>query len=234
MSAFSGGFDKVNGAALAGEFLSGSMVFYTIQTLVPMFQTNVSTPVQYLYTQQGYSTWQSVTVIDGTGTSQTYNTQSAYQDAYNQQANFDYMVKAFSTRANPVILNITQASVSNPAASTYTGYSYQTGFGSSFTGVYNVNTVTFSTERGSLWLVSGSAAIGSGVSPGPDSNAGGYQLLDTLAAVPNGVIVDLATPVLNTSYVGFIVSTAQTGFGGSPANFINTIATVSATYNSAP
>jgi hypothetical protein len=212
MSAFTGGFDKVNGASLAGEFLTGTMNYYTVASLVPMAQTNVTTPVAYLYTQQGYSVWQPVTVYDGNNVAQTYNTQSAYQDAYNQQANLDYLVKAFATRANPVALSVTTVVNANPSTIGLTGYSYSTNFGSGYSSSTNVTSVKFATERGSLWLVSGTTT-------GLDDNVDGYQLLDTLQAIPQGVVQDLSTPVLNTSYVNF--ETLNT-------TYRNTIAIVSA------
>ena len=178
--------DQVNGNSRAGEFLTGNMDFFTVDTLVPMAQTNVTTPVALLYTQQGYSTWQAVTVIDGAGTSQTYSTQDDYQDAYNKQANLDLLVRLFAQRANPVAISVNAATDGNPSTTTYTGFAASTHFGSNYSSSMTVTTVKFATEKTSLWLAT--AATDSAT-----PNTDGYQLLAAL----NGITVaDLATPVL--------------------------------------
>ena len=194
MSYNTGTNDKVNGGVQAGEFLTGNMDFFTVKTVVPMAQTNVTTPVAYLYTQQGYTTWQSVTVINGAGTPVTYSTQASYEDALVKQANLNLLIQLFATRANPVAISVSTAS-ENPYDGTYTGFLNATNLGSDFDGTYTVTTVKLATEKTLLWNVSSAA----------DSNENGYQLLDVL----NGVAVqDLATPVGVTE---FVVSGSDTG-----------------------
>lgn len=184
----------VNGGAKAGEFVAGNIEFFTVSTIVPMAQTNVTTPVALLYTQQGYSTWQTVSVVDGAGTVQTYATQATYQDALVKQQNLDMLVRLFSLRATPLAVSVSTAASTNPAAFGATGYSYSTNFGSGYTvNPTTVCTVKFMTDKTGLWLVSGSAA-------GADTNAVGYQFLDAIQGV---VVQDLATPVLNTGYLLF-------------------------------
>ena len=198
--------DQVNGGVHAGDFLTGKMDFFTIATVIPVAQTNVTTPVSYLYTQQGYSTWQPVTVtasVNGVPTAITYSTQSDYLDALKKQQNLDLLIRTFAQRANPVALSVTAvASVSNPAAMSLSGYSYSGNMGSAYSGTYTVNYVRFATEKsgteymtsgatiGGLWLVSGSTA-------GADTNAIGYQLLDALQGV---TVQDLASPILANGY----------------------------------
>ena len=200
--------DQVNGNSRAGEFLTGNMDFFTVATLVPMAQTNVTTPVALLYTQQGYSTWQAVTVIDGAGTSQTYSTQADYQDAYNKQANMDLLIRLFATRANIVMISVSAASDSNPASTTYTGYLNSTHFGSAYSSTKTVTTVKFATEKSGLWNVSSAT----------DSNDNGYQFLTALDGI---AIADTATPTLNHSgAVTFISATSN----GDYSTYRNTIA----------
>ncbi len=194
MSTFTGTNDLVNGGTKGGDFFAGKTDFFTIATIIPMAQTNVTTPVSLLYTQQGYSTWQSVSVTDGAGTVQTYASQSAYQDALVKQQNLDLLVRLFATRVSPIAMSVTVGSSTNPAAIGLTGYSYSTNFGSGYTtNPTPVTYVKFMTDKTGMWLVSGSAA-------GADTNAVGYQLLDTLQGV---VVQDLATPVLNSSFLFF-------------------------------
>ena len=198
MSYNTGTNDQVNGGVHAGEFLTGKMNFFTIKTVVPMAQTNVTTPVAYLYTQQGYSTWQPVTVINGDGTPVTYSTQASYVDALKKQANLNLLLQLFATRANPVAISVSAAS-ENPNSSTYTGFFNATNLGSDFNGTYTVTTVKIATEKTLLWNVSAAA----------ESNELGYQLLAELEGV---AVQDLATPVG--------VSTFVTGSGSAARNVI--------------
>jgi hypothetical protein len=185
-----GSNNQVNGSSRAGEFLTGNMDFYTVVTLVPCDQTNVVTPVAYLYTQQGYSTWQTVSVVDGTGTSQTYSTQASYTDALTKQDNLNKLIRLFSTRANPVAVSVSTTTLANPHTTTlFSGYSYASVFGTAYATSLTAYVVKFATEKTSTWLVSGSTA-------GTDSNDVGYQLLDTFQGVS---VTDLATPVLATT-----------------------------------
>jgi len=200
--------DQVNGGGHAGEFLTGNMDFYTIATIVPVAQTNVTTPVNFLYTQQGYSTWQPVTVtaiVNGVPTPVTYSNQSDYQDALIKQQNLDLLTRLFAQRANPVAISVTAVSTSGPASLGLSNYSYSGNFGSAYSGTSTVNYVRFATEKsgteyltngatvGGLWLVSGTTA-------GADTNDVGYQLLDALQGV---TIQDLASPALQNSYTTF-------------------------------
>ena len=186
MSAYTGTNNRVNGGALAGEHLTGNIDYFTVVTIVPMDQTNVDTPVSYLYTQQGYSTWQSVSVIDGYGVSQTYATQAAYQDAYNKQANLNLLMQLFATRANPVVVSVSTATVDNPRTSTlWAGFSNDTVLGTAYTSSSTITTVKFMTEKTLLWLVS---------EPEVDNNTDGYELLGALQGI---TVLDLATPVLS-------------------------------------
>lgn len=187
MSYNTGVNDKVNGGVQAGEFLTGNMDFFTIKTVVPMAQTNVTTPVALLYTQQGYSTWQPVTVVDGAGTAVTYNTQASYVDALKKQANLNLLLQLFATRANPVAVSVSSAS-ENPNTSTYAGFQNATNLGSDYNGTYTVTTVKLATEKTLLWNVSTAA----------DSNDNGYQFLTAIDGV---AVQDLASPVGTSAFV---------------------------------
>ena len=181
MSYNTGTNDKVNGGVHAGEFLTGKMDFYTVKTVVPMAQTNVTTPVAYLYTQQGYTTWQPVTVIDGSGSPVTYSTQASYENALKKQNNLNLLIQLFATRANPVAISVSSTS-ENPNSSTYAGYLNARNLGSDFNGTYTVTTVKLATEKTLLWNVSTAA----------ESNELGYQFLAALEGV---AVQDLSTPV---------------------------------------
>lgn len=186
--------DKVNGEVQAGEFLTGNMDFYTVATLVPMAQTNVTTPVSSLYTQQGYSTWQNVVVTDGSGTAVTYSTQASYEDALAKQANLDLLLQVFAQRVNAVAISVSAQTVANPFTTTlFAGYSNDVVFGSAYTTSSTVTTVKIATEKTGQWNVSAVA----------ESNANGYQLLTALQGL---AVTDVAANVLTTNV--FEVSSA--------------------------
>lgn len=170
MSTYVGSNNKVNGSTNSGEFLTGNMDFFSIATLVPMAATNVTTPVSQLYTQQGYTTWQPVTVTDGAGVEQTYSTQASYEDALAKQANLNLLLQVFSQRANPVAISVSAATVSNPSTATYSGYLNGTSFGDDYSSSMTVTTVKIATEKTGYWNVSAAA----------ESNDDGYQLLTAL------------------------------------------------------
>ena len=133
--------DKVHGGVHGGEFLTGKMDFFTIDTLVSLDQTNVDTPSADLY-QISASVWTPVTITDGHGVALTYNNKSDYDDAYDMQQNLNKVLAAFAIRANPVMVSV---SVSN--------YSVTGVFGGNFTGNADVAQINLATEKSGLWLV---------------------------------------------------------------------------------
>jgi hypothetical protein len=241
----SGTNNRVNGGALGGNFLTGSMDFFTIATLVPCFQTNVDTPINLLYTQQGYSTWQTVTVVDGTGTARTYSSAAQYQDAYTKQVNLNVLQQLFAQNVNPVAVSVNYATASNPNAiglaavqlNASTNYSYSANFGSGYTDPQTVYYIKFITERSGYWYVSGSTVD----SANWDSNSTGYQFLDALnSATAAGVnVYDLQTPVLDgTTTSGTITSLSNQTvnvnvnyFEVAPGATLNTVAYVATLAN---
>ena len=241
----SGSYNRVNGGVLGGNFLTGSMDFFTIATVVPCFQTNVDTPINLLYTQQGYSTWQPVTVVDGTGTAQTYNTAALYQDAYTKQVNLNLLQQLFSQNINPIAISVNYATSSNPSAialtatqlNAATNYSYSSNFGSDYGSSQTVYYVKFITEKTGYWYVSGSTVN----SASWDSNSTGYQFLDALndATTAGVTVYDLQTPVLSgTTTSGTISSlSSQTVnvnvnyFEVAPGATLNTVAYVATLAN---
>lgn len=194
--------DKVNGGVGAGEFLVGNMDFFTIATLVPMAQTNVETPVADLYTQQGYTTWQPVTVIDGSGTAQTYSTQAAYTDALAKQANLDLLLQLFAQNVNPVAISLSTVTAANPSTTTaFAGYLNGTTFGDNYTSSMTVTVVKIATEKTGYWNVSTAA----------ESNALGYQLLTALQGVTTQDVAagTISPDVFNTQADGTGTGTTE-------------------------
>lgn len=185
--------NKVHGGVHAGEFLTGNMDFFTIDTLVPVAQTNVDTLVADLY-QISSTVWSPVTVVDGSGTAVTYSTQATYEDAFKKQHNLNVLLGVFAQRANPVAIGIGTASVADPSA---------VGFGTTYASAKVVTTVNIATEKSGLWYT-GSEGNYAGTAA-DNTNLNGYLLEGAL----NGVAIqDLATPVITDPNV---VDTASAG-----------------------
>lgn len=166
--------DKVHGGVAAGEFLTGNMDFFTIATLVPMAQTNVETPVRDLYMQIGYTTWQDVTVVDGTGTPVTYTSEADYTAALELQANYNLLLQIFAQRANPVAISLTTITGQTPSTtSLFTGFQNAATFGSSYSSPQDIYVVKIATEKTILW----------NVAAGAETNEVGYQFQKALQGV---------------------------------------------------
>jgi hypothetical protein len=176
--------NKVNGGVKGGEFLTGKMDFFTIQTLVPVAQTNVTIPVADLY-QISSSVWSPVTVVDGNGTAVTYATQADYVVALQKQANFDTFLKVFGTRANPVAVSITIDDVADPAAA---------GFGGDYDSELPVASIHIATEKSGLWYADSQGNFGTAAN---ETNAFGYMLTSAL----EGVVVNNVGSVLDSAVI---------------------------------
>lgn len=190
--------DRVHGGIHGGEFLTGKMDFFTIETIVPMAQTNVETPVADLYPIG--TVWQSVTIVDGDGVPQTYASQAAYVAAWEKQQNLNTLLNTFALRANPVAVSIASASTD------VTGM-----FGSNYTGSMTVATVNIATEKSGLWYAASQGnfypGYGEPVISADDSNANGYLL----ASAMNNVAAYNVGSVLNNDF--FVDGGANQNFG---------------------
>jgi hypothetical protein len=186
--------DRVHGGVFAGEFLTGSMNFFSFATTVPVGSTNVDTPIQDLGNYQTYQNtniWTPVTVTNSYGGSTTYSTMSSYLDAFYQQKNLDDLIEVFATRANPVMVNVkTFPSVVNGAnvvGNTSTlwgemGYQTATGgniFGNGYSAGATVYIVSIATEHTLLWNASGNGNYQN--TPANNTNEYGYNILSNNA-----------------------------------------------------
>jgi hypothetical protein len=171
--------NQVNGDTQPGSFLSGQFDFFTISTTVPCFNTNVKAPLSAVLASLNVGTLsssKSYTVVDGTGTAQTYQMDADYTDALACQSNLDALVAVFSTRANPVMISVSASGTVAASGTTYT--------------------INIATEHNSLWLADLTKT---------DSNTVGYNFLGAngIAGVPAmdtaGVTVynSAFTPVAN-------------------------------------
>jgi hypothetical protein len=178
---------QVNGNTRAGEFLTGNMEFYTVWTMVPVTQTNVRSPLNDVLKALNATTLsstKSITVKNGSDTDVTYVTDETYEDALAKQSNLDALIRVFSIRANPVIVSVSSAAITDGnAANLHPGASNALTFGDNYSGARTEYTVRLVAEKANAWNVS--TAV--------ESNANGYQLLTALEGV---AVTDLDTPVV--------------------------------------
>ena len=186
------GQTNVNAGARAGEFLTSDLDFFTFVTTVPLFQTNVRTPLAAALKANNWtslSASRTITVVDGAGVSQTYTSDATYSDALAKQSNLDLFLQVWSTRANPVVVNVYSQSAADRDAVTFTGYSQATVFGTDFTGAGTIYTIKLMSEKSGAWFI---GSQGNFNTTANDTNTYGYQFLDAI----NGIaITELDTPV---------------------------------------
>lgn len=176
------GVQQANGVVSGGEFLTGNLNFVTVYTMVPMGATGVRLPLATVKQILGIAafageTWNGV----------VYANDAAYTDALAKQANLDLLTAVFATRANPVVVSVSTASLADgDAASLHPGASYAETFGVSYNGAQTEYIVKFVTEKSPAWIVSG-------VATGTESNTVGYQLLGALEGL---AVTDIAAGVI--------------------------------------
>lgn len=176
------GVQQANGVVSGGEFLTGNLNFVTVYTMVPMGATGVRLPLASVKQILGIATF-----AGETWNGVVYANDAAYTDALAKQANLDLLTAVFATRANPVVVSVSTASLSDgDAASLHVGASYAETFGSAYSGAQTEYVVKFVTEKSPAWIVSGTAT-------GTESNAAGYQLLGALEGL---AVTDIAAGVI--------------------------------------
>lgn len=212
--------NRVNGGGFQGTFLDKTMEFYTIATIVPLFNTNVDELPQDLYLNTAVTgTWSNVTVVDGTGNAQVYTTQQAYMDAWVKQTNLNIFINAFAGRTNPVAISVSNVQITGTQTASNTTVFGTSGvlfsfnnltvatqnFGVSYNSIgvagypSQINILRFATEKASTWLVDTVTA---------DSNANGFQLLGVNGLANNVTVYDTSVNVLQNST---FVTTITTG-----------------------
>lgn len=186
------GQTNVNAGVRAGEFLTSDLDFFTFVTAVPVFQTNVFTPLAQALKARNWTSLsgaRTITIVDGTNTEVTYSSDATYTDAYKKQQNLNTFLQVWSTRANPVVVNVYTQSATDRDGVTFTGYSDGTTFGTDYTGAGTIYTIKLMSEKSGAWYV---GSQGNFSVTADNTNQYGYQFL----AAINGVsIQDLDTPV---------------------------------------
>lgn len=211
------GVTDVNSGARGGEFLTGNLNYFTIKTVVPAYPTNVKAPLVEALKARNWTSLaasRAITVMDGNGATVTYDSDAEYTSAYNKQKNLDTMLNVFSSRANPVVVNVSAAISADPSAANAafaSGGVADDEFGATYnagdTAIYTINMVI---EKAGSWLVSG---VGAG------SNEAGYQLLNVLDGVPV-LSTTAATPAGPQDATGIAITVATGAFvvDGASAN----------------
>ncbi len=174
------GQTDVNAGARGGEFLTGSLNFYQIVTVVPCYPTNVKTPYQTAIKARNWTSLLSgsrtIIVKDGNGADVTYATEAEYTSAYNKQKNLDTLLSVFATRANPVVVSVSSAAIADGNGATILADGVNAvDFGSTYNGGRQGYYINIATERNPAWLVDETTV---------ESNTNGYQLMAALNGAP--------------------------------------------------
>lgn len=211
------GQTDVNSGARGGEFLVGNLNYITIKTVVPCYPTKVTAPLADALKARNFTSLAAsrvITVVDGNGAAVSYDTDAEYVSAYNKQRNLDTLLNVFSSRANPVVVNVSAVISADPSAATTafaSGGVAANNFGDTYdsanTAIYTISLVV---EKGGSWLVSG---VGAG------NNEDGYQLLNVLNGVPV-LSTTAATPAgpQDAAAIAITVATGAFVVAGDSAN----------------
>ena len=193
---------QVNGSSRAGEFLTGSLDYFTILTMVPCFPTQVKAPLNDVLRALNATTLSASKSVTVAGV--TYITDATYTDALAKQSNLDTLINVFSTRANPVVVNAYVVSTTTAGTRPYVGYSVDTTFGSDYDAVtQDLYTVKLVSEKSGSWFV---GAQGNFSTTADNTNQYGYLFLTALNGTP---ITDIAADaVLNATT--FVTTTGAT------------------------
>ena len=186
------GQTNVNGGSRGGEFLTGNLNFFQLVTVIPCFPTNVTAPLAQALKARNWtslSASRTITIVDGNGASQTYTSDTAYNDAAAKQANLTKLLNTFATRANPVIVAVSTAAIADGAGATVLASGVNAvDFGSDYNGAQTGYYINLATERNPAWLLDTSTV---------ESNTNGYQFLNAI----DGVVTTATSVIAATSFV---------------------------------
>lgn len=143
---------KVHGTSNVGEFLTGNIDFFTITTIVPCDNTNVSIPILRLKSDLRIGSANISTVGGFTVAGVNYANDATYIDAFNKQSNLDTLLQVVDSRAAPIMINavdlgaLVDVDVGIPTNST------SASFGSTYSGnAGTVYSIKFAVEHESVW-----------------------------------------------------------------------------------
>lgn len=143
---------KIHGVVNSGEFLTGNIDFFTITTIVPCDNTNVSIPLARLKSDLRIGANNISTVGGFNVAGINYANDNAYIDGFNKQNNLDFLLQMVDTRVAPIMINVVDLGVFADVDTAIPTNSTETSFGSTYSGnAGTIYSIKFAVEHESVW-----------------------------------------------------------------------------------
>lgn len=143
---------KVHNVVAPGEFLTGNIDFFTITTIVPCDNTDVSMPLTRLKSDLRIGSDDISTVGGFVVTGITYADDAAYSFGFDKQANLNSLLQVVSQKAAPIMINSVDLGSQTDVDDAIPTGSTNAAFGSSYSGNAGiVYSIKFATEHEDVW-----------------------------------------------------------------------------------
>ena len=142
---------KVHNVVAPGEFLTGNIDFFTITTLVPCDNTDVSMPLERLKSDLRIS--EDISTVGGFVVAGiTYADDAAYSFGFDKQNNLNQLLQIVSQKATPIMINSVDLGNQNDVDDVIPTDSTNAAFGSTYSGnAGTVYSIKYATEHEDVW-----------------------------------------------------------------------------------
>ncbi len=144
---------KVHNIVAPGEFLTGNIDFFTITTIVPCDNTNVSMPLARLKSDLRIDPADISTVGGFVVFGVIYADDAAYSFGFDKQNNLNSLLQVVSQKATPIMINSVDLGNQIDVDDAIPASSTNAAFGSSYSGNAGiVYSIKFATEHEDVWV----------------------------------------------------------------------------------
>ena len=145
---------KVHNIVAPGEFLTGNIDFFTITTLVPCDNTDVSMPLSRLKSDLRIGPANISTVGGFIVSGIDYANDAAYSFGFDKQSNLNSLLQVVSQKATPIMINSVDLGNQTDVDDAIPAGSTNAAFGSSYSGNAGiVYSIKFATEHEDVWVI---------------------------------------------------------------------------------
>ena len=143
---------KVHNVIAPGEFLTGNIDFFTITSIVPCDNTDVSMPLDRLKSDLRIGSDDISTVGGFVVAGITYADDAAYSFGFDKQSNLNQLLQIVSQKATPIMINSVDLGNQNDVDDAIPAGSTNAAFGSTYSGnAGTVYSIKFATEHEDVW-----------------------------------------------------------------------------------
>lgn len=145
---------KIHNNINSGEFLTGNIDFFTITTIVPCDNTDVSMPLARLKSDLRIGAADISTVGGFVVSGINYANDAAYSFGFDKQSNLNSLLQVVSQKATPIMINSVDLGNQIDVDDAIPAGSTNAAFGSSYSGSTGiVYSIKFATEHEDVWVI---------------------------------------------------------------------------------